>query len=67
MRAPAALAIGPTSGHEREPALDVVRGFALLGILSVNVLLMRGSDVWMVLGSAGLIRPDCFDRVDEPD
>lgn len=32
----------PTTGPEREPILDLLRGFALLGILLVNIELMRG-------------------------
>lgn len=35
----------PTTGGEREPILDVLRGFALLGILLVNIEFMRGPDV----------------------
>jgi uncharacterized protein len=38
--------VGPTTGTEREPILDVLRGFALLGILLVNIGLMRGSDLY---------------------
>jgi uncharacterized protein len=38
----------PTSPAQREPILDVLRGFALLGILLVNVELMRGTDVYAV-------------------
>jgi uncharacterized protein len=40
--APAGRAPGPTGAREREPVLDVLRGFALLGILLINVELMRG-------------------------
>lgn len=40
----------PTSGRDREPVLDVLRGFALLGILLVNIELMRGADLYRVLG-----------------
>jgi uncharacterized protein len=50
----------PTAPAQREPILDVLRGFALLGILLVNVELMRGSDIYAVfsgdapaVGSAG--------------
>jgi len=32
----------PTARAEREPILDLLRGFALLGILLVNIELMRG-------------------------
>ncbi len=33
---------GPTPASQREPILDLLRGFALLGILLVNIELMRG-------------------------
>lgn len=39
-------ALTPTSAREREPILDVLRGFALLGILLVNISLMRGSELY---------------------
>jgi uncharacterized protein len=38
----------PTAPAQREPILDVLRGFALLGILLVNVELMRGTDIYAV-------------------
>jgi uncharacterized protein len=41
----AAPSLDPTALREREPILDVLRGFALLGILLVNIELMRGPDV----------------------
>ncbi len=42
----------PTAPPRREPILDVLRGFAILGILLVNVQFMRGTE-WMVeAGSA---------------
>jgi uncharacterized protein len=37
----------PTSASEREPILDALRGFAILGILLVNMEVMRGSE-WLV-------------------
>ena len=40
---------GPTSGREREPIVDLLRGFALLGILVINVELMRGPGFYHVL------------------
>jgi uncharacterized protein len=39
----------PTAPAQREPILDVLRGFALLGILLVNVELMRGPELYTVL------------------
>lgn len=38
-------AASPVTVAGREPTLDVLRGFALLGILLVNIELMRGADV----------------------
>lgn len=38
-----------TPQHEREPILDALRGFAILGILLVNIQFMKGTE-WM--GSA---------------
>ena len=35
----------------REPILDVLRGFAILGILLVNVQFMRGTE-WMLEGAS---------------
>jgi uncharacterized protein len=43
----------PTAGREREPILDLLRGFALLGILLINVELMRGPGLYrLFLGEA---------------
>lgn len=36
----------PTAGRAREPILDVCRGFALLGILLINVEFMRGAGIY---------------------
>ncbi len=47
--------LGPTAPPEREPVLDVLRGFALLGILLVNIELMRGPAIYDVL--AGRLPP----------
>ena len=44
---PAGLA--PTAVGDREPILDVLRGFALLGILLVNIEFMRGSQIFDAL------------------
>ncbi len=46
----------PTSPHEREPILDALRGFAVLGILLVNMEVMRGPD-WIALFSDGTVSP----------
>jgi uncharacterized protein len=48
--APAPQAPGPTGVREREPILDVLRGFALLGILLINIELMRGADLLRGIG-----------------
>ena len=49
---PAAQPLRPTARHKREPILDVLRGVAVLGILLVNIHLMRGPV--MLEGLAGL-------------
>jgi uncharacterized protein len=46
----------PTAAREREPILDVLRGFALLGILLVNIELMRGPVLFDALAGE-LARP----------
>ncbi len=43
---PTDAVVTPTTASQREPILDVLRGFALLGILLVNISLMRGSDLY---------------------
>lgn len=42
----------PTAAREREPVLDALRGFAIFGILLVNIEVMRGPD-WLVLMGGG--------------
>jgi uncharacterized protein len=42
----------PTAGRDREPVLDVCRGFALLGILLINIELMRGADLLREIAGA---------------
>lgn len=61
--APAASELAPAAPTEREPILDVLRGFALLGILLINIELMRGPLLYEVLG--GEIPPpsEGLDRV----
>ncbi len=44
---PTAAAVAPTAPTQREPVLDVLRGFAMLGILLINIEYMRGSDVYL--------------------
>jgi uncharacterized protein len=45
----AAAHLDPTGAGDREPILDVLRGFALLGILLVNIEFMRGSAIYGAL------------------
>jgi uncharacterized protein len=51
----------PIGASEREPILDALRGFALLGILLINVQLMRGPDVYLVIAGS----PPPAGRVDQ--
>ena len=51
----------PVAPSEREPVLDGLRGFAILGILLVNIEVMRGSE-WLVLSAGG--KPDTFAGAD---
>lgn len=44
----------PTAGAEREPILDGLRGVAILGILLINIEVMRGPE-WLVLIAGGTI------------
>ena len=48
--------MNPTAPPEREPVLDVLRGFAVLGIFVVNLESMRGSD-WLMLLSGHSLPP----------
>jgi uncharacterized protein len=43
--------LAPTAPSEREPILDALRGVAVLGILPINVQLMRGPEVWAALAA----------------
>jgi len=53
---PAGRPPSPTAAREREPILDLLRGFALLGILLVNIELMRGPALFDALAGE-LARP----------
>jgi len=46
--------LNPVAPTEREPILDALRGFAILGILLVNIEIMRGPD-WLVLTRGGTV------------
>ena len=50
------LILTPIAPAEREPILDVLRGFAVLGILLVNIEVMRGPD-WLGLMDGDPIEP----------
>ena len=55
--------LNPVAPAEREPLLDALRGFAILGILLVNVEIMRGPD-WLVLTGGGtLSEPRITDEI----
>jgi uncharacterized protein len=50
--------------REREPVLDVLRGFAVLGILLVNIEFMRGPDAYLLFESTAPTAYDAWsDRV----
>jgi uncharacterized protein len=44
---PAGRRLAPTPAEQRIDTLDVLRGFALLGILLINIELARGSDLYV--------------------
>jgi uncharacterized protein len=55
--------LAPVAPREREPILDALRGFAILGILLVNIEVMRGPQ-WLFLVSGGSVeRAHAADRV----
>ncbi len=60
---PPAGGLGPTAEGEREPILDVLRGFALLGILVINIAVMRGADLYRLLSGQGVEPSEGLDRV----
>lgn len=47
---------GPIGSADRIVALDILRGFALLGILVVNVEVFRGADLFRTLAGRDLVR-----------
>src|SRR5687767_3637538 len=51
--------MNPITPPEREPILDVLRGFAILGILLVNIEVMRGPG-WLLLVGGGSVAPGGF-------
>jgi uncharacterized protein len=53
----------PVQPREREPILDLLRGFALLGILLVNIELMRGPALFDALAGVLPSPADGADRV----
>lgn len=52
--------MNPTAPSEREPILDALRGFAILGILLVNVEVMRGPEWLIRLGGESLEPPEAL-------
>jgi phosphoribosylanthranilate isomerase len=44
------VALEPVAPRDREPILDALRGFAILGILLVNIEVMRGPGWLLLLG-----------------
>ena len=49
----------PITPSEREPILDALRGFAILGILLVNIEVMRGSE-WLVAMAGDSVAPSAL-------
>jgi uncharacterized protein len=54
---------GPTRQGAREPVLDALRGAALLGILLVNIHLMRGPDIWRIIAGEAIEPTGTANRV----
>lgn len=54
---------GPVLPSEREPVLDVLRGFAVLGILLVNIDYMRGADFLRLMAGEVLPTAAAPDRI----
>jgi uncharacterized protein len=58
------LHLNPTPPSEREPILDALRGFAVLGILLVNIQVMKGPDWFVRVGGGSVPSPgDITDRL----
>ena len=53
----------PTGATEREPILDALRGVAILGILLVNMEIMRGSEWLALMGGAVRTPVDTAEKV----
>jgi uncharacterized protein len=53
----------PTTPSEREPILDALRGFAILGILLVNIEVMRGSEWLVAMGGGSVAASALPDRI----
>lgn len=53
----------PIAASRREPILDVLRGFALLGILLVNIEFMRGAHVWFAMADGAIPQIEGADRI----
>ena len=54
------MSLEPASAREREPIIDALRGFAILGILLINIEVMRGSG-WLLLIGGGSAAPTALE------
>lgn len=50
--------MNPITSAEREPVLDALRGFAVLGILLINIEVMRSPDWFIMLSGEVITRSD---------
>ena len=53
----------PIAPSEREPILDTLRGFAILGIFLVNIEVMRGSEWLVAMGGGSVAGSALPDRI----
>src|SRR2546426_331884 len=53
----------PLGPSEREPILDAFRGFAIFGILLVNIEVMRGSEWFVAMGGFSVGASALPDRI----